>query len=153
MNDASKTPTMRPKTYTYQNQLEWGGARGGTLAAHGKPDLRVASPPEFKGEAGVWTPEDLFVGALNICTMTTFVSHAERAGLKLRSYRSSAEGLLELVEGSFRFTRVVVRPEIAVEGPATAADVERHLHESHKRCLVSNSVRCAVILEPTVRTA
>jgi len=32
-----------------------------TFSSSGKPSFRVASPPEFRGEEHVWTPEDLFV--------------------------------------------------------------------------------------------
>src|SRR5687768_10816971 len=101
---------MRPKSYTYHTRVEWAGARAGQLHAEGKPSFRVASPPEFKGEAGVWSPEDLFVASVNICTMATFLSFAERAKLALSSYSSTAEGTLELVDGGFRFTRIVVKP-------------------------------------------
>ncbi|MBI3191832.1 MAG: OsmC family protein, partial [Pedosphaera parvula] len=55
-------------------------------------EFRVASPPEFKGEAGVWTPEDLFVAAVNVCTMTTFAAFAQRLNLPVLSYRCEAEG-------------------------------------------------------------
>ena len=62
------------------------------VRAAGKPDLEVSSPPEFKGEAGIWTPEDLFVGALNACILMTFVAFATQKGLEFASYECRAEG-------------------------------------------------------------
>lgn len=146
---ASGAGQVRPKTYTYRTTVAWAGGRAGQLDCDGKPGFRVASPPEFKGEAGVWSPEDLFVASVNICTMTTFLSFAERGKLTLRSYRSEAEGLLELVDGSFRFTRIVIRPRIQV--PADQVDqAKKVMHDAHAKCLVSNSMRCEVVVEADV---
>jgi organic hydroperoxide reductase OsmC/OhrA len=147
--DPMAAPGVRPKTYTYQTRVEWTGARAGQLHAEGKPSFRVASPPEFKGEAGVWSPEDLFVSSVNVCTMTTFLSFAERAKLALAAYSSGAEGTLELVDGSFRFTRIVIRPILRV--PADQVEQARQLmHDAHAKCLVSNSMRCEVLVDATV---
>jgi organic hydroperoxide reductase OsmC/OhrA len=136
------------KSFTYATGLEWVENRTGTLKSTGKPEIRVASPPEFKGESGVWTPEDLFVAAIEICTMTTFLSFAQRKGLPLRSYRSSAEGLLEFVDGKYRFTRVVVRPLITVADESAVPLARTVLDESHHHCLIANSVQSEVLLEP-----
>ena len=57
------------KSFTYEDNVTWRSGRRGVVRAAGKPDLEVSSPPEFKGEAGIWTPEDLFVGALNTCIL------------------------------------------------------------------------------------
>lgn len=146
---AEKSPQFRPKSYSYHTTVAWTAGRGGQLESVGKPGFHVASPPEFKGEAGVWSPEDLFVASVNICTMTTFLSFAERSKVLLQSYRSEAEGLLELVEGSFRFTRIVVRPRIHV--PPDQVELARKvMHDAHAKCLISNSMRCEVVVEGDV---
>ncbi|MGH9425673.1 MAG: OsmC family protein, partial [Terriglobia bacterium] len=66
-------PKVRFKSFTYKTGLKWVEEKSGMLSSSGKPSLKVASPPEFKGEAGVWTPEDLFVASVEICQMTTFL--------------------------------------------------------------------------------
>lgn len=142
----------RPKTYTYRTNVAWTGTRAGRLECDGKPGFRVASPPEFKGEAGVWSPEDLFVASVNICTMTTFLSFAERAKVVLHGYHSDAEGTLELVEGGFRFTRIVLRPRVTVLA-GHEAQARQAMEEAHRKCLVSNSMRCEVVVEATVAAA
>lgn len=145
-------PRTRHKTFTYHTHLEWGGNRSGLVGSEGKPSFRVASPPEFKGEAGVWTPEDLFVAAVNICMMTTFVAFAQRLDLPVVSYASEADGLLEFEDGVYRFTRVTLRPRILVGSEAAVASVEKALHEAHKGCLISNSIRTVVSVEPTIES-
>lgn len=106
---------VRSKSYTYDVVVEWTGEKKALAMVEGKPDLQVATPPEFKGHPGIWSPEDLFVGAVNSCVMTTFLSFAERAGLDLASYRSEAVGTLERGDAGFVFTKVVVRPSIGVK--------------------------------------
>ena len=99
-------PQVKHKTFTYATDLEWLQARQGKLCSGSKPVLDVSSPPEFKGIPGVWTPEDLFVASAEICAMSTFLSFGGRKNIPLISYRSSAEGVLEFVDGRYRFTKV-----------------------------------------------
>ena len=141
-------PRVRHKVFDYETRVVRSAGRSGVASAEGRPDLDVSSPPEFQGEAGRWTPEHLFVAAIEACTMTTFSALAERAGLEVVGYASEASGRLERAEDGFRFTSVVVRPRItlAEEGArATAASV---LHEAHEACLIGRSVRAEVRIEP-----
>jgi organic hydroperoxide reductase OsmC/OhrA len=87
------------KSFQYRNNLFWDAARRGRTSAPGKPDIEIGSPPEFKGEAGVWAPEEMLVAALNACMMLTFVSFAQSKGLEFVAYESAAEGLLANDEG------------------------------------------------------
>ena len=77
--------------------------------------MDIGSPPEFKGEPGLWSPEELFVGALNGCLMLTFVAMAQAKGLQFVAYESAAEGLLENVDGKYRITEVSVQPSLVVK--------------------------------------
>jgi organic hydroperoxide reductase OsmC/OhrA len=153
MSETTTRAKVRHKTFTYNTRVDWAGDRSGTLASEGKPAFRVSSPPEFKGEDGVWTPEDLFVAAVDVCTLTTFVAFAARKQLPLVSYSSSAEGLLEFVDGGFQFTKVTLRPEIVVQTPEAVAAAGGILEDAHRACLVARSVRAEVVVEPTIEVA
>ncbi len=107
-------PRIRPKPFTYHTNLSDVKGRIATLSSEGKPPLTVSSPPEFKGEPGLWTPEDFFVAAIEVCLMLTFAGLAEKRGLAFVAYQSAAEGLLEWKEQSYQFTRVVVSPVITL---------------------------------------
>ena len=139
-----------PKSFTYRTSLDNVIGRTGLAHSGGKPELRVASPPEFKGPEGIWTPEDLFVSAIEVCLMLTFVGIAEKRGLSFQRYESSAEGLLEWRETSYRFSRVVVRPRITVGSESSIATAREVIERAHKTCLVANSVSANVIVEPDV---
>ncbi len=141
--------TIRAKSYRYPISVQWIGETKGTMTIAGKPSMEVATPPEFKGHEGIWSPEDLFVASVNSCIMTTFLAFAERAGLEFEKFESEAEGLLEFVEGRFLFTKIIVRPRVALRSGEDKGKAEEILHKAEKNCLVSNSVRTEVILEPT----
>ncbi|MBI1746071.1 MAG: OsmC family protein [Acidobacteria bacterium] len=147
----SRKARVNHKPFTCRTQLEWTGGRGGILSAEGKPAYRVSSPPEFKGQEGIWSSEDLFVAAVDICTMATFLTFANQGQILLVEYKSQAEGQLEFVDGSYRFTRITLRPEIIVESTTAIADVQKVLHDAHSKCLVSNSIKPEVVIEPVIK--
>lgn len=141
--------TIRAKSYKYVTSVLWTGEKKGAMTVAGKPPVEVATPPEFKGHEGIWSPEDLYVAAVNSCIMTTFLAFAGRAGLAFERYESEAEGLLEFVDGRFLFTKIVVRPRVALRPETDRNQAEEILHKAEKNCLVSNSIRTEVVLEPT----
>jgi organic hydroperoxide reductase OsmC/OhrA len=136
-------------SFKYENRLLWTGGKQGVLHADGKDDLRVATPPEFKGVAGIWSPEDLLVGAVNACVMSTFLAFAEREGLQLFSYESSSVGRLAPVERVFQITEV----EVAVTGCVDEKDFETALRLSERvepACFISNSIKANVLIHWTI---
>jgi organic hydroperoxide reductase OsmC/OhrA len=141
-------PRIKPKSFTYRTSVAGVEGRSASLEAEGKPSLRVASPPEFKGVANVWTPEDFFVAAIEVCLMLTFVGIAEKKGLKFANYESKAEGLLEWDQQSYRFTRVVVRPTITLFDEHSIVAANETLERAHATCLVARSVTSDVVVEP-----
>jgi organic hydroperoxide reductase OsmC/OhrA len=147
------TAVKRYKTFEYNTQTQWVQDRIGSVSSEGKPPVDVASPPEFKGVAGKWTPEDLFVAAIEVCQMTTFLAFASRAAFVLKEYKSSARGVLEFADGGYRFTRVILSPRIVVGTGASEADVRQVVEDAHKSCLIGRSVTTAIEVEPTIEIA
>jgi organic hydroperoxide reductase OsmC/OhrA len=143
-------PKKAYKTFRYQTGLHWLEGRRGALSAAGRPTLEVSSPPEFKGPPGLWTPEDLFVAALDTCLLMTFLAYAQREELECRAFNSSGEGLLEFSEGQYWMTEVVLKPEIVVNSEDDALLAREILERAHRDCIVSNSVRTAVKVVPSV---
>lgn len=141
---------VRGKVYTYHTSVKWTEQRKGVISCAGKPDIQVATPPEFKGHEGIWSPEDLFVASANICVMTTFLAVAERAGLAFRSYESSAEGRLELVDGKFQFTEIILKPVITLPPGGDAAKAKELIEKAEANCLISNSMKARVHLDASI---
>lgn len=142
---------QKSKVYLYQTSVKWTEQRKGVIACEGKPDVQVATPPEFKGHEGIWSPEDLFVASANICLMTTFLAVAERAGLAFSTYESAAEGRLELVEGKFQFTTIAIRPIITLKSGDDTDKAKELIEKAERNCLISNSMKAHVTLDPVIR--
>jgi organic hydroperoxide reductase OsmC/OhrA len=144
------------KTELYETAVSWTGGHRGHLKLGNGPEMDFSAPPASHGEAGVLTPEDAFVGAVNTCVMLMFIWAAERFRLDLASYECRAEGtkLIELDRTEI-FTTVVLRPRITVRAgnePREAVEkrVHRALESAQKFSLVANSVKSEVVVEPDI---
>jgi organic hydroperoxide reductase OsmC/OhrA len=141
------------KSFRYSNNLAWDTARRGRSSASGKPDIEIGSPPEFKGEAGVWAPEEMLVAALNACMMLTFVSFARSKRLEFVAYESAAEGLLANVDGKYRIVEVSVRPTLVLRSEADIAAAQTIMAKVKENCFISNSITADVTLDPQFQLA
>jgi organic hydroperoxide reductase OsmC/OhrA len=147
---AISTPPTRHKTFTYRTETEWTHGRSGIVSSEGKPSINVTSPPEFKGDTGAWTPEEMFIASVELCTMSTFLAFAARAGVPIVSYRSHSNGVLEFVKQQYRFTRIVIFPTITVSGASREQEVLAVLRDAQQHCLVANSIDSIVEVNPTI---
>ena len=138
--------------YFYSTNVEWTGARHGDLNAGSLPTLHVDAPPEFKGHEGAWTPEHLFVGAVNSCFMTTFVAIAENSKLDFVNFKTVADGTLEKIQGqSLMITEIVLRPTLTIKDTRDAARASRILEKAEKHCLIGNSAKTQIRMEPQIK--
>jgi organic hydroperoxide reductase OsmC/OhrA len=142
---------MAAKTYKpfhYQAKTTWSAGRRGILSATAKANIVVGSPPEFKGEADNWSPEELLVGSLNTCMMLTFLTLAQARGLTPVGYESEAEGVLKNIDGKNRITEVTVRPRVVVEADAQLEVARKTMEGVEAQCFISNSITARVKLAP-----
>jgi len=138
---------VRGKVYTYRTAVKWTGQKMGVASSPGKPDIQVATPPEFKGHEGIWSPEDLYVASVNVCVLSTFLAFAERAGLSFTDYECDAEGRLELVDGKFQVTSVTLRPKVTLKNSEDAGKAKEIMAKVEANCLISNSIKTKVMVE------
>ena len=150
MNEPTATKSIRTKTFRFTTELEWDRGKSGRLTSAQRPEMRITSPPEFRGETDSWTPEHMFVAAADTCLMLTFASYVEKEGLQLDSYHSDAQGTLEWIDGGFRFTSVTLRPHITVPDHGDIAAAERLLARAHEACLIARSINAHVTLSSSI---
>ncbi len=138
--------------HTYEVNVLWHVGRKGTLSSPELPtEIEVATPPEFAGGIKeIWTPEHLFVGAINACLMATFFAIAENSNVKYISYKSNAIGTADKVDGKFVFTEIVVKPKLVIPADGDEAKVKRILEMSEKACTIANSISSKIRLEPII---
>jgi organic hydroperoxide reductase OsmC/OhrA len=83
--------------------------------AVGKPAIAGSADPAFRGDAARHNPEEMLVAALSGCHMLWYLHLCAEAGVAVMSYIDRAEGLMhENADGSGRFVRVMLRPEIEI---------------------------------------
>lgn len=140
--------------HEYETSMVWSEGRKGRVEARGLPPLDFASPPEFGGPGGTWTPEHAFVTAATSCILLTFVAIADFSKLQFRSLSAKAKGRLDKVEGEgLRFTSIDVELRVDVGTEADVARAERLAQKAEASCLVSKSLKTPVRVKADVRVA
>ena len=138
-------------TYFYETEIEWTKDKEGKVSGKAVPAIPVGAPPEFKGSAGNWSPEQLLVASVNTCLMLTFLTIAENSKLSIKSYSSTAKGKLEKVDGAgFQVTEIVVKPKVLVASANELRRLPKILEKAKEGCFISNSIKSAVKLEPEI---
>ncbi len=136
--------------WKFETTLSWTSGKEGSLHSGGKPEVKVATPPEFGGPRNIWTPEDLLAGAVGSCVMTTSVFFMEKAGVKLLSYLSNASATMEKTREGLAFTGVSVDVTLSV---AEEEDIEKAysaMERAEAACPVSKVLKCGVTLKTKV---
>jgi organic hydroperoxide reductase OsmC/OhrA len=154
---------MSRHEHTFECTLEWTGDRGRGTAAYdaygrdhviraaGKPPLLGSSSPAFRGDADRYNPEDLLVASLSSCHMLWYLHLAAEAGVVVTAYRDEAVGILQLERGGGgRFTRVTLRPVVAVSPASDRAKALAAHHVAHEKCFIARSVNFPVVVEPSI---
>jgi organic hydroperoxide reductase OsmC/OhrA len=144
------------ESHEYRVEITSTGVKTGRLAAAGDglPELDVASPPQFDGPEGVWSPEHLFVASLAACLMTTFRAIAEASGVEILEYNGRAIGrLVQAEDRLYRIDRVTLQPEIVVAHHEQVDKARRLLDKAERACLISRSVSSQIELAGSIRAA
>lgn len=138
--------------HLYSVSVKWKNGRAGVMESPALSDtIQVATPPEFKGGvAGIWSPEHLLVAAVNSCLMTTFLAVAENSGLQFMSFTSNANGKLAKKDGKYMITDITLLPVVTITSESQREKAEKVFQKSEAACLISNSVKAAVVMQPTI---
>ena len=138
------------KQFIYKTIVKWIEAKKGELSSSDKHSIEVATPPEFKGHKGIWTPEELFVASVNVCIMTTFLHYAEQSKLAFAGYESSAEGILEKTDADFMISVITIIPKIKLFSIEDVQKTKKIIELSEKNCFISNSMKSKIIVNPEI---
>ncbi len=105
------------------------------------PPIQSASPPEFDGPGGVWSPETLLCAALADCFILTFRAISRTGQLKWLHLECQMQGVLERVEKVPQFTRFTNTVKLIVAPGSDVAAARRLLEQAERGCLIANSLR------------
>lgn len=143
-------------TQTFEGRVEWrAGGEGAALTNHtvtfdGRPPLAVSAAPEYAGDPSRLNPEELMTAAVASCLMLTFLAIVRRRALDVRAWDDTPAGTLAMADKKMRITEVRLRPRITVGPDVDETLIGPLVEAAHRGCFVSNSVSCAVVIEPTV---
>ena len=132
--------------WKYEVAVDWKEGKIGESRCAGKPNVEVATPPEFGGPENIWTPEDLLTSAVATCIMTSALFFIGRAKIQMRSYKSNAVGTMEKTAGGLEITRIAVEVFIELDDLAQEDAVRKAVEQAEKTCPLSNSLKCPVEL-------
>lgn len=137
----------------YSVSLDWDtNYDSATLHAGDRSPLMIGPPPEFNGSNSIWSPEHLLISALSSCYTTTFMHFAKL--LKTPISRLHVDGVVEFEkeEGSpLEAKRFILHPVIEFSNNPGEHVIENLLAKARKYCIISNSIKGEVIIEPSVR--
>ena len=132
------------KTETYD--------RTHTLHFEGGQTLNGSAAPDFYGRAEYANPEEMLAASLASCHKLTFLAVAAKMRLPVAEYTDSAVATLEKnAEGRMAVTKVVLRPKVTFQDNANAPDASKleGMHrKAHSACMIANSVKTEVTVEP-----
>jgi organic hydroperoxide reductase OsmC/OhrA len=115
----------------------------GELAAPPRTAIRVGAPPQFGGSEGVWSPEELLVGAAMTCLQTTFEAYARRDKLEILRWRTIGTGLLDRGPLGPVFTEILLEVEVET-APGTEAQAAGLVRRAEQHCIISRALACPV---------
>lgn len=135
---------MQPFPHRYRIDVIGDGAHA-RLDASGPPAVVGGAPPEFDGDADVWSPEQLLLASVGLCLFTTFRAIAARGAAPMTGYsfQDRVEGILAKTAQGPRFSEITHHVELRV----AAADRERAaqlLATAERHCIISNSLNMPV---------
>jgi len=123
------------------------------LEAPFKPDLEVATPPEYKdGIRGVWSSEELLIGSFAACFELTARAVAKRRDVPIHAFRTDATGHVQSKDGLLHF--VVIELDVQVETDAgRELDAELIAKLAEEQCIVAGALAVPIRLTVKVEAA
>lgn len=142
---------MQPFPHAYQVSVEAGVDGDVVVAGPGLPSFAAASPPEFDGPGGRWSPESLLCSAAASCFILTFRAVARASKFEWQRLSCQVEGTLERKDGVTLFTRVSTHAVLQVAVGADQATAQRLLEKAERGCLIANSLKAERVLTTDIR--
>ena len=140
--------------HEYRVNATWEAGRRGKVSSEGiTPAIDFSAPPEFKGDAGFWTPEHFLLAAVASCFVVTFYALADRSRMEFGKLALSVEGKLGTFEGRLRFTEIILQPTLIILQSQDRDRAYGLLERTEHGCLIARTLACPLLMEPLVQVA
>lgn len=141
------------QTHFYEVNVQWKEGRVGELSSPVlERTIECATPPEFpNGVPNIWSPEHLFVAAINSCYMATFLAIALNFKLEIEDFSCKTIAKLEMIDGKYLIAQAEMFPVIKLSNPEKDAEKAQRVAEKAKAgCLVTNSMKTEVLMKTSI---
>ena len=137
----------------FKTNANWKGGKNVEAGSTGKPSLNIMPPPEFGGEEGHWSPEDLLVSAVESCLLLTTLHMVNTMGINLVSYSSSARGEMGKTAEGLRIQGINVSIQAMVGSYEDVDKMQKAVATAEKYCPVNAAISCPITAEAEVTAA
>jgi organic hydroperoxide reductase OsmC/OhrA len=96
------------------------------------------------------SPEHLLLASINSCLMASFLKAAENSNIQIISFESSSSCTIEVIKGMDTITEIMLRPKLVIPYFQNPEQVRYLLEMSKKSCLILNSIKPNIRLDPEV---
>jgi organic hydroperoxide reductase OsmC/OhrA len=141
---------MHPYPHLYAVEARAATTGDVEVTADRLPTLQTAPPAEFDGPGDRWSPETLLCAAVADCFLLSFRAIARASKFEWTGLECRVEGRLDRVDGTSRFTEIVVKATLRAPAGTDQERATRLMEKAEHVCLISNSLLAQRRLEPTV---
>jgi organic hydroperoxide reductase OsmC/OhrA len=104
----------------------------------GAATIAVGPPEQFGGDPSYWSPEGLFLAAIESCFIATCRAYARALKIQLGNFNLFIEGELDRSAGALAFTRIELGGEIEVDDVAKG---QKLVQKAHDNCIITGAIR------------
>jgi organic hydroperoxide reductase OsmC/OhrA len=142
----SRAMAMRSKVFSYHAELRWQGGHTASVSSGSRPELPVSPPEDFSGgEQERWSPEHLYLAAIQSCTMLSFLAHCAHNDLTVQEYSAATSGSIERRTADHRYAFSHVEMEVRARmAPGQSAAAQALTGKAERDCFITASTTAAV---------
>lgn len=112
------------------------------------PPIDVVGMSKAKDIPEAWSPPHLLLSAVESCFLITLLSIAEKMKIGIKSYASTAEGIIAAVDGKHHeISEIILRPTFHLENEADRLRLKLLVQKAEEHCVVRNSLKAKVRIE------
>ena len=129
----------------FEVQLNWLNTSKGILTSKDVDGfIHVAAATQFDNHEKSWSPEHLFLSAINSCFMITYLRFAKEIEFAISHFECNTIGQIQMVTDKYKFTHINLYPKIYIAEESIKEKANLALQKTHASCLISSSVNAEI---------